>query len=93
MKKAIVKPPVVITEQKKDTKSKSAQKPKAGSLQVTLVRGLSGCSKTQIAVAHSLGLKYMGDCKVQPDNAATKGKIDKISFLLPVTKALVAASQ
>ena len=35
----------------------------------------------------ALGLKKPGDVTVQPDNAATQGKIAKIGFLLSVTEA------
>ena len=41
----------------------------------------------QIATAEALGLKKPGDVTVQPDNAATQGKIKKIGFLLSVTEA------
>lgn len=56
-------------------------------LKVKLVKSLNGCMKTQIAVAHSLGLRKVGDVKDQPDNDATKGKINKISHLVEVTEA------
>ena len=35
----------------------------------------------------AVGLKKPGDVTVQPDNAATQGKIAKIGFLLSVTEA------
>ena len=53
-------------------------------LTVKLVKGLAGKKKDQIAVAESLGLKKVGDVTEQPDNAATKGKIFKISHLVEV---------
>ena len=56
-------------------------------LTVKLVKGLAGKKKDQIAVAESLGLRKVGDVTVQPDNAATKGKIFKISHLVEVTNA------
>ncbi|MDQ9758248.1 50S ribosomal protein L30 [Acinetobacter baumannii] len=43
-----------------------------------------GSKKDQIATAHSLGLRKIGDVSVQPDNAQTKGKINKISHLVTV---------
>ncbi|MDO5601425.1 MAG: 50S ribosomal protein L30 [Oscillospiraceae bacterium] len=52
-----------------------------------MVKSLIGSTKPQIAVAASLGLKRPGDVTVQPDNAATKGKIAKISHLVEVTNA------
>ena len=51
---------------------------------IKLVRGLIGCKEKQIASAHSLGLRRIGDISTQPDNAATKGKIAKISHLIEV---------
>ena len=56
-------------------------------LKVKLVKGLAGKKKDQIAIAASLGLRKTGDVSVQPDNAATKGKIFKISHLVEVTEA------
>ena len=56
-------------------------------IKVKLVKSLIGCKKDQIATAYALGLRRIGDVSVQPDNAQTKGKINKISFLLDVTQA------
>ena len=56
------------------------------SLQITLKRSLIGSKKDQIATAHSLGLKRPGQVSIQPDNAATKGKIVKISHLVEVAE-------
>lgn len=56
-------------------------------INVKLVRSLVGRKKDQIATANSLGLKKIGDVAVQPDNAATQGKIFKISHLVEVTEA------
>ena len=56
-------------------------------VKVKLVKSLIGCKKDQIATAKSLGLTKIGDESVQPDNAQTKGKINKIGFLLDVTEA------
>ena len=53
-------------------------------IKVTLVKSLIGSKKDQIATAHALGLYRIGDCKEQPDNAATKGKIQKIIHLVKV---------
>ncbi len=66
---------------------KAAPQLSAGSVQITLRRALIGRKKEQIAVATSLGLRRMGDVSIQPDNAATAGKITKISFLIDVKKA------
>ena len=54
---------------------------------ITLAKSLIGSKKDQIATAHALGLKKPGDVTVQPDNAQTKGKVNKIGFLLEVTEA------
>ncbi|MDD6396452.1 MAG: 50S ribosomal protein L30 [Acutalibacteraceae bacterium] len=54
---------------------------------ITLVKSLIGYKKDQIATANSLGLKKPGDVTVQPDNAQTKGKINKIIHLIEVTEA------
>ncbi len=56
-------------------------------LKVKLVKSLVGRKDDQIATAASLGLRKIGDQNIQPDNAATKGKIAKISHLIEVTEA------
>ncbi|MDO4730541.1 MAG: 50S ribosomal protein L30 [Clostridia bacterium] len=56
-------------------------------LKVTLTKSLIGSKKDQIATAHALGLKKIGDSRIQPDNAQTKGKIFKIKHLVEVTEA------
>lgn len=56
-------------------------------LKITLVRSLNSRSKKQIATAQSLGLRKIGAETVQPDNAATQGKIKVISHLVKVTEA------
>ncbi len=56
-------------------------------LNVKLVKSLNGRTKDQIATAHSLGLRKIGDVTAQPDNEATKGKVKKISHLIEVTEA------
>ena len=55
-------------------------------INVKLVKSLVGSKKDQIATAHSLGLQKIGDTTVQPDNAATQGKVFKISHLVEVTQ-------
>lgn len=54
---------------------------------ITLVKSLIGRKQDQIATANTLGLKKIGDTTVQPDNAATLGKIKKISHLVEVEEA------
>ncbi len=56
-------------------------------LKVKLVKSLIGSKKDQIATAHALGLFKVGDISTQPDNAATKGKINKILHLVEVVEA------
>ena len=57
------------------------------SVKIQLVKSLNGRLKDQISTAHSLGLRKIGDVTVQPDNACTKGKINKIVHLIKVTEA------
>ena len=47
-------------------------------MKITLVKSLSGRKQKHIATAHSLGLKTINDVTIQPDNAQTRGKIQKI---------------
>lgn len=54
-------------------------------MKITLVKSLIGCKKDQIATAHSLGLKKIGDTAEQPDNDQTKGKVKKIVHLIAVS--------
>lgn len=54
---------------------------------IKLAKSLIGRKKDQIATAESLGLRKIGDVTVQPDNAQTAGKINKISHLIEVTEA------
>ena len=54
---------------------------------VELIKSLLGRKQDQIATAHSLGLRKIGDSVEQPDNAQTQGKINKISHLVKVTEA------
>ena len=56
-------------------------------LKIELKKSLIGRGAAHIATANSLGLRKPGDVTVQPDNAATQGKISQIAFLLSVTEA------
>ena len=56
-------------------------------IQVKLVKSLIGSKKDQIATAAALGLRKIGDVSVQPDNAATQGKVAKIIHLVEVINA------
>jgi len=55
-------------------------------LRIELVKSLNGRLEKQVATAHSLGLRKIGDVTVQPDNEATRGKIAHIGYLLQVTE-------
>ena len=55
-------------------------------MKITLKKSLIGSKKDQIATANALGLFKIGDEKIQPDNAQTRGKINKISHLVEVTE-------
>ncbi len=54
---------------------------------IKLVKSLVGRKDSHIATANSLGLRKIGDVTVQPDNAATNGKIKHIGYLVEVTEA------
>ena len=56
-------------------------------MKIKLVKSLIGSKKDQIATAHSLGLKKIGDVTTQPDNPQTKGKVAKIIHLVEVIEA------
>ncbi|MCI6417896.1 MAG: 50S ribosomal protein L30 [Oscillospiraceae bacterium] len=56
-------------------------------IKVKLVRSLIGSKKDQIATAHALGLRKIGDEATQPNNPQTQGKVRKIAHLIEVTEA------
>ena len=53
---------------------------------IKLVKSLIGRKQDQIATAHSLGLRKIGQETTQPDNEQTNGKIRKISHLVEVSE-------
>jgi len=53
-------------------------------LKIKLVKSLIGRKNDHISTANSLGLRKIGDEVSQPDNAQTRGKIFKISYLIEV---------
>ena len=55
-------------------------------LSLKLVKSLTGRLDKQVATAHSLGLRKIGDITVQPDNDSTRGKIAKIGYMLQVSE-------
>lgn len=58
----------------------------ANTIDVKLVKGLAGVKKDQIEILKSLGLTKSNDVSTQPDNAATRGKVFKISHMVEVTE-------
>ena len=56
-------------------------------IEIKLVKSLAGRKKNHIATAKSLGLKRISDVSVQPDNEATRGKIQAISYLVEVNES------
>ncbi len=53
-------------------------------LNIKLTKSLIGRYQKHIDTANSLGLRKIGDTTVQPDNAQTRGKLAKISYLVDV---------
>ena len=51
---------------------------------ITLTKSLIGCLDKQIATAHSLGLRKIGDTTVQEQSAVLDGKIRVVSHLVSV---------
>jgi ribosomal protein L30 len=75
------------TAKKATTKKASAKKAaKPAMVTITLKKSLIGALQAQKDCAAALGLKKVGDVKVHPENAATMGKIAKISHLVEITK-------
>lgn len=72
---------------KAPAKKASAKKAEIELVKIELIRSLNGKVVAQKATAESLGLKKIGDTTVQPNNAATQGKINKIMHLIAVSKA------
>ena len=58
----------------------------AKNITIKLAKSLNGRLEKQVATAHSLGLRKIGDVTVQPDNDSTRGKIATIGYLLQVTE-------
>ncbi len=53
-------------------------------VKVTLVKSLIATKPNQLATAHSLGLKRVGDVAVHEDNAVLAGKLKVVSHLVKV---------
>lgn len=58
----------------------------ASKLQIKLVKSVSGRLKKHQATAAALGLKHIGDVTIQPNNAATQGKVALIGYMLEVSE-------
>ena len=56
-------------------------------LTIKLVKSLIGSKESQIATAHALGMRKIGDVVTQPDNVQTRGKVAKIIHLIEVNNA------
>ena len=61
-----------------------AQTYTGSTLTITLTKSLIGRHKDHIATAKSLGLNKVGQTVTQPNNEATVGKINKISYMIKV---------
>ena len=72
---------------KAPAKKAAAKKAEVELVKIELIHSLNGKVVAQKATAESLGLKRIGDTTVQPNNAATQGKINKIMHLISVSKA------
>jgi len=59
---------------------------KTACLKIKLVKSTIGSKKDQIATVEALGLRKVGDEVIQPDNAATRGKITKVCHLVEATE-------
>jgi len=58
----------------------------AKDIKIKLVKSLNGRHDKHIATAKSLGLTKIGSETTQPDNPQTRGKINKIKYLIEVTE-------
>ena len=61
-----------------------APRKKVTGITVKLVKSEIGSKKDHIATVEALGLHKVGDVKVQPDNAQTRGKINKVCHLVKI---------
>ena len=55
-------------------------------LKIKLVKSLNGRHDKHIATAKSLGLTKIGNETTQPDNPQTRGKIEKIKYMIEVSE-------
>ncbi len=55
-------------------------------VQITLIKSVSGSLKKHKATAEALGLKKVGQTVTREDNAVTRGMIAAVAHLVRVTK-------
>jgi large subunit ribosomal protein L30 len=65
---------------------KTAQKPAAKRLKVTLVRSTIGFNETQAKTVEGMGLRKLRHTVELPDTPATRGMIHKVRHLVTVTE-------
>ena len=65
---------------------KTAQKPAAKRLKVTLVRSTIGFNETQAKTVEGMGLRRLRHTVELPDTPATRGMILKVRHLVTVTE-------
>ncbi|MCL2821152.1 MAG: 50S ribosomal protein L30 [Oscillospiraceae bacterium] len=58
----------------------------AKKLKIKLIKSLTGRHDKHIATAKSLGLTKIGNETTQPDNPQTRGKINKINYMIEVSE-------
>lgn len=59
---------------------------KMAKLEITLKKSFIGKKDGQIATCKALGLKKIGQSVVKEDNKATRGMIQKVSFMVDVNE-------
>jgi large subunit ribosomal protein L30 len=65
---------------------KTAQRPAARRLKVTLVRSTIGFNETQAKTVEGMGLRKLRHTVELPDTPATRGMIHKVRHLVTVTE-------
>ena len=55
-------------------------------LKIKLIKSISGRHDKHIATVKSLGLTKIGSEVIQPDNPQTRGKIEKVKYMIEVTE-------
>jgi large subunit ribosomal protein L30 len=65
---------------------KTASKPSAKRLKVTLIRSTIGFNETQAKTVEGMGLRRLRHTVELPDTPATRGMIHKVRHLVTVTE-------